>query len=501
MFSFILTIRELSQNLLEELVSNSFSGLANLLKLSLKYNNIKVIHKDAFSGLYSLQTLNLTGNSLQLWNTRGATLHLPSLMIIDVQGNMGWRPEEKYLLELPRLKEVRNVSWAAECLDCWLIKNVSEDEIKIFNNSLYNLTGPDSCITYHYTLSDFLVLLARHRFLVRECKSLSNCLRQKETNSTISHSCWHVTQRVISGQLFFGILGGCLNLVVFFNILLTRTLRKNVSLVLVSHLALGDTLSCLYSVAIASIIVSNPYSYLHHISDSLCPKVGSLWILGQCTTSITSVALTLERYLCIVFSMKPDIRMTPRLASRAIAFNWIVAASLMSAALYLKMYRRNYLCIPIIYDENLPNETRYTIAMGSIGIILYLVTIPLYVHIYLVVKRSSQQMGVQRESTLAKRIAVLVGTNLVFFFMPVLSLGAWMILIKSSNENISIYSRSAVEEWIPLYCLSVNSCLNPLVHAFRNDKFKQALRKILPFTCNTSRVTPATQENSSQIDQ
>ena len=87
-----------------------------------------------------------------------------------------------------------------------------------------------------------------------------------------------------------------------------------------------------------------------------------------------------------------------------------------------------------------------------------------------------------------------------------------MILIKSSDEKLSVYSRSTVEEWIPLYCLSVNSCLNPLVHAFRNDKFNQALRKILPSTTlaatpnvtattgernlihdSTSRVTPATQ--------
>ncbi|KAL9987928.1 hypothetical protein ACROYT_G002313 [Oculina patagonica] len=122
---------EMSQNQLEELLPNCFAGLKNLLNLSLTYNNIQVIHKDAFSGLFSLQTLNLTGNNLQIWNARGVSLQLPSLMTIDVQGTMGWRPKEKYLLELPRLKEIRNVSWDAECLDCWLIKNVSEDEIKV----------------------------------------------------------------------------------------------------------------------------------------------------------------------------------------------------------------------------------------------------------------------------------------------------------------------------------------------------------------------------------
>ena len=106
---------------------------------------------------------------------------------------------------------------------------------------------------------------------------------------------------------------------------------------------------------------------------------------------------------------------------------------MMSMAHSYHLYRRNFLCIPTTYDTlRLPVATRYTIALGSTGITLYLLTIPLYVHIYKVVKQSSQQMGVQRESTLAKRIAIPVGTNLVFFFIPILSLGVWALLIQSS---------------------------------------------------------------------
>ena len=218
-------------------------------------------------------------------------------------------------------------------------------------------------------------------------------------------------------------------------------------------------------------------------------------MLGQCTTSVTSLTLTVERYLCTVFSMKPDIRMTPRLATLTITINWLLATSMTSAAFVFHMYRKNYLCIPFNFGDHLPIETIYSLALGAIGLTLYLATIPLYIHIYVVVKRSSEQMGVKRESTLAKRIAILVGTNLVFFFTPVISLGGWMILSNSSSyDMMSNYSRIAIEEWIPLYCLSINSCLNPLVHAFRSDKFKTALRKNLSFrTSNTSHVTPAAQ--------
>jgi len=43
-------------------------------------------------------------------------------------------------------------------------------------------------------------------------------------------------------------------------------------------------------------------------------------------------------------------------------------------------------------------------------------------------------MGVKRESTLAKGIAILVGTNLVFIVLPILSLGAWKLLVNSSHQ-------------------------------------------------------------------
>lgn len=392
------------------------------------------------------------------------------------------------------------MSWIAECMDCWLIKTVDEDALEIYNKSHFTSTSAKECIINHYTFSDYLTMLARHRFVVKECRNLSDCISRKEVNVTKTYFCWRLNQQVVSGQLLFGTLGAILNMVVFFNILSSRSLRKNVSMIFLCNLALGDTLSCVFLVLMASVIVSSQYQDFEDFLESLCPRVGFLWVLGQCTTSVTSVALTVERYLCIVFSMKPDIRVTRRLAFLAVALNWVFAVLFVSVALYFNIYRLNYLCVPIIYDIRFPIATHYSIALGTIAATLYLVTIPFYVHIYAVVKQSSQQMGVQRESTLAKRIAILVGSNFVFFFIPILSLAAWKLLANSSHQmQQSIYFRRAISDWIPQYCLTINSCLNPLVHAFRNDKFKNALKRKLPLKGNTSKVTPATQKNGDSI--
>ena len=150
-------------------------------------------------------------------------------------------------------------------------------------------------------------MLARNRFFVKGCRNIiTNCISRKEAHVTKTYLCWRLNQRVVSGQLLFGTLGAVLDMVVFFNVLLTRSLRKNVSMVFSSNLALGDTLICVFLVVMASLIVSYRYQDFENILESFCPRVGFLWVLGQCTTSITSVAHTVERYLCIVFSMKPE---------------------------------------------------------------------------------------------------------------------------------------------------------------------------------------------------
>ena len=266
-------------------------------------------------------------------------------------------------------------------------------------------------------------------------------------------------------------------MIVVVNILFTKSLRHNVSLVLVSNLALGDTLSCMYSIITAFIVVSNRYEDLHYFYDRTCSKVGPLFVLGQVTSAFTSLALTIERYLCIVYSMKPDIRLTPRLGSLTIAFNWCFAVCTMSVAIYFDLYFNNHFCLPIGFSKLFsPTVLSYTLFFVISLVTFNLLTIPLYLHIYIAVKRSSQQMRLKRESDLAKRIGILVGGNLVFFFTPVLTMSLWSLVLNSGVE-VPIYSNSVIRQWVPVYCLSINVCLNPFSMLLEMTSSK-TLRKI-----------------------
>ena len=223
--------------------------------------------------------------------------------------------------------------------------------------------------------------------------------------------------------------------------------------------------------------MSNRYEDLHYFYDRTCSKVGPLFVLGQVTSAFTSLALTIERYLCIVYSMKPDIRLTPRLGSLTIAFNWCFAVCTMSVAIYFDLYFNNHFCLSIGFSKLFsPTVLSYTLFFVISLVTFNLLTIPLYLHIYIAVKRSSQQMRLKRESDLAKRIGILVGSNLVFFFTPVLTMSLWSLVLNSGVE-VPIYSNSVIRQWVPVYCLSINVCLNPFSMLLEMTSSK-TLRKI-----------------------
>ena len=131
--------------------------------------------------------------------------------------------------------------------------------------------------------------------------------------------------------------------------------------------------------------------------------------------------------------------------------------------------------------------------LGAFYAFLFLCTISLYVHIFIVVKKSSTQIGIKREGALSRKLAVLVFTNLIFSLIPLsltpsvssrnlLNLDFFKPALRtySSLQAFIIYF-----VWLPVLLLCLNSCLNPLLFALRHSRFKTQLRKyvVKPFEC------------------
>lgn len=426
----------------------------------------------------------LSHNPLRSMNGNLSGL-FPSLSVLYVTGIGHW-VLEKAFFQLPMLKHVSKLLLSfrevyTPCQRCSLNRRnfswsprghyVRRRGCHLYINSVNNLS--------------VVVQTLNGTYFHVECKNnIKNninklCKHRLHFYSySVGNTCWQTTLTAVNCQSFVGSLAALLNLVVFLNIVTSRTLRKNVSMLFVCNMALSDLLLGIYIMHIGIYLNSLSFMDIHNKSLENCLKIGFLWMLGQAGSIITSFWLTIERYLVIVFSLKPNVRITRRMAMILISVCWLVAVFLTGFALHYNYFSNTFLCVPLRLDYNIDirHPFTFTLTIGSVAILLYMCSFLLYIHIFVTAKRAAQSAGVKRESKLAKRISVLVGSNVIFFIVPVLFLGITVI----SGSDLSVREvLGSMMDIIPSFCLSVNSFLNPVIHAFRTEHFKNVLKERL----------------------
>ena len=285
----------------------------------------------------------------------------------------------------------------------------------------------------------------------------------------------------INVQSFLGYLGALVNILVISNILASKTLRKNISMLFVCNMALSDFLLSVFTIVITVFLNSVSFSFVNDKANLFCWKIGFLWMLGQGGAVITSFLITLERYLVIVYSLNPDIRITRKMAAMLILVCWTVALIMTSYAWYYDFYKQTFLCIPrrFQFDPKHLHVSVFALVVGAFAIILYLLSFAFYIRIFITVRKAAQNSGVKRESKLAKRIALLVFSN-IFFVLPVLLLAAVLLFgldVKMVQFRTGRVVFELIAKVLSIFCLSLNSFLNPYLHAFRNDRFTQDLKE------------------------
>jgi phosphoglycerol transferase MdoB-like AlkP superfamily enzyme len=145
---------------------------------------------------------------------------------------------------------------------------------------------------------------------------------------------------------------------------------------------------------------------------------------------------------------------------------------------------------PPIYDYsclnlNVGDGKFYVESLALVTITCYLISYVLYARIFYTVRKSSLNVGMQREGKLAKRIMVVISTNLFFLFVPMV---AGQLL--AMNITISWVAKMTCWNAILLSLLGINSCLNPLLYAFRIERFRSALKRRLK--CGQNAIEPGT---------
>ncbi|EDO31871.1 predicted protein [Nematostella vectensis] len=228
-----------------------------------------------------------------------------------------------------------------------------------------------------------------------------------------------------------------------------------------------------------------------------CYFVGFVSIFGQGISAFSSFIVTIERYLAVMFCLQPDIRLFTPIAHGFIAV--IFFLSFVFAILPFTVLKGIYVpdshCTPV--SEPTSEVIEYMMIPGGLAFILYFLTFPLYVHMYLYVTKSSQAMGIQREGKVARRIALIVFSNMAFFFLPIVLL--LLVNLSDLGELMTDVEKDIFWKTFSYICFAVNACLNPVLFAFRNEKFRNALRqqlhltnRVQPISCGPSNTSKAT---------
>ena len=196
--------------------------------------------------------------------------------------------------------------------------------------------------------------------------------------------------------------------------------------------------------------------------------------------------MTLERYLVIVHCMRPNRRITFRMACFLSFFTCIFGALSCFVIQHFDktIIRDNYMCV-LVQNFGTAKRVLASQILMLLFVAIYLAVVGMYIHIYIFVRRSAQSAGIKRETTLAKRICIVVFSNMFFYAVPNL-----IIVVVTAGDIQLVSDRTdnlILRIWLPPMCMVTNACLNPFLFAFRKEELLKSLRdvvrRIFPRAC------------------
>lgn len=421
-------------------------------------------------------------------------MDVPRLVYLNFEGNTNFKVP-KMLLRNTTAQKIDFITINKNCRECHFVR---------INASISRIQPREAC---KYLPAKYYPLLKsiHSRFILFEgsCKGNKTCEFPLTSFSALKRqwkdACWEMTLKTRYFEYVIAVVAITANFIVVIVTAFSKPLRENTAFLLVAHMALCDACIGFYGVGIAhGHRLSGNSKMLRQWRYTICPYYRSLFVVSQFMEVATSFLVTLERYLAIVFCMKPLVRLQLRGAGCLLALFWAIAVALCALIQIVdsKKITDNYMCV-LIRDFTIASSLHISQLLMLILTASYFVVLALYIHIYIFARRSQMNTGVHRESKLAKRIGIVIVSNFVFFVVP----SAFLVTVSAGSFYFDIgpVANSVIRRWFPPISLVINACINPFLFGYRNEKFQTAIKNIFMRSLNRVGLSPGAMRLTAHV--
>lgn len=203
--------------------------------------------------------------------------------------------------------------------------------------------------------------------------------------------------------------------------------------------------------------------------DPLSKAADCIYVFSVGTSTYSLCAVSLERYIGVVFPLRYNTVVTMARFKFAVASAWFVSFAI--ACLRLVVCEDDYWIIAVLTVFCLP------------GILISFS----YFFIFKEVRRQHQTIGDQRSGTVEttrvqnKKASITIVIVIGLFYLTSLPALAFSIAEVLSSKGASCQDMQSTESWgsWTLFITYSNAALNPWIYAARKREFKDALKKLM----------------------
>ncbi|XP_041364641.1 RYamide receptor-like [Gigantopelta aegis] len=276
------------------------------------------------------------------------------------------------------------------------------------------------------------------------------------------------------------------NTIVCFTVLRVRRMRTVINLFIVS-LAISDILMALFCIPFT--FVANLVLNYWPFGDFLCPVVTYLQVVMVFLSSFTLTAISLDRYVAIIFPLRQKLTKGPALI--IIAIIWILSFVIpIPTGRYSSTHKYvNVSTAPTFCEEIWPLDSARKIYSTAILILQYIMPLAIMIVAYgqiIVVIWMNKTPGEavssrdQRMNESKKKITKMMLMVVIIYAV------CWLpihVINITGDVDPSIYDGEHMNiVWMISHWLAMSNCMyNPIVYCWMNSKFRQGF--IQAFSC------------------